>query len=159
MSGKTVRFCGIAYLKEESGEPFVLLLPPFGRRTQAKIPGGMEEESDATPGAAVSRESLEELGVTPEDAERVISCEDPNNPLSLRDFWGATKWWGEIRTEVKQDNGDTLPPPIWTKIDHDLLSRDRVVYSHRKALEKIIVWAARSKFPSFYYLAKNEGLI
>ncbi|MCR4274454.1 MAG: NUDIX domain-containing protein [Candidatus Campbellbacteria bacterium] len=158
MSGKTVRFCGIAYIKEENGEPFVLLLPPFGRRTQAKIPGGMEEDTDGTPSSAVSRESLEELGITPLNAERVVSCEDPNNPLSLRDFWGATKWKGDIRTEVKQDNGDTLPPPVWTKIDHSLLSREMVVYSHREALKKVIAWGV-NKLPAFYYLAQNEGLI
>ena len=142
------------FFKEEKGKPYVLLLPSHGR---LKIPGGMQEEEDATPEEAMLRESEEELNVRPTNAEPQGDYPDPNNPLNLRAFWNACEWDGEIRTEPKDIEGEWIEAPIWVELTPELISdvRPKVVYSHLIPLKKGIMWAT-TKFPSFYYFVRDN---
>ena len=150
------RFCGLLLFKEMNGKPYVLLLPSHGR---LKIGGGMQEEEDASPEAAMSRESEEEFGVRPVDPEAQGDYPDPNDPLNLRAFWNACDWEGEIRTEPKLIENEWIEAPIWVELTRELISdfRPKIVYSHLLPLKKGILWAMM-RFPSFGYFAMENKL-
>ena len=148
MSEKTVRLARIAFIKEENNKPFILLDPPSGRRTKSEIPGCIAEEQNDPPAIDVRLACLEKFGVILYEMERLVDCEDSKDIGSLVDFWVITKW-----------NGDIRPPElVWTEINHSLLSRHMLSPQHVAVLEKLIPWAV-NKFPAFYYLAENEGLL
>lgn len=155
---KISRYCGLVLLREYHRLPQVLLLSSRGKW---KIGGGMEEEVDLDPFHGMIRESEEEFGIIPTNAEEVAYTIDPHNDTNHRAFWAATEYTGILRTTEKLIEGEMIPAPEWIEVIPELLEDQRgknlVAYSHITALRKAVLWGAR-KLEAFHYFARDNRI-
>lgn len=134
--GMAEHFSGVVLVRTNGTRPQVLIQEYiYHNTTQIKFPGGTNENRPGeNPTVTANREFLEETGLLLND-ELVLIFEDRSIPGHAKFFYLAANAEGEVRTRLKEDDGEEdLLPPTWVDVDKALITT--IYHTHKPALRK-----------------------